>query len=166
MVIRTTTGIIQFQSTLPQGERHENGMHHPCVTLISIHAPARGATAFHSDFRIGNQFQSTLPQGERLDTVIGDFTPITISIHAPARGATGAGRRTGKTAADFNPRSRKGSDITYIHISHAFTIISIHAPARGATTEAFAMAQGFKISIHAPARGAPQQPTMPTHQQP
>ena len=59
-----------FQSTLPRGERlHEcpfiNWLH-----IISIHAPARGATAICR--RRGNEeeaFQSTLPRGERQQPV-------------------------------------------------------------------------------------------------
>ena len=58
------------------------------ATEISIHAPARGAT-------------------------VGVYCNVdwyNISIHAPARGATDwdlLGRTVG---ADFNPRSREGSD--------------------------------------------------------
>ena len=55
---------------------------------ISIHAPARGATRFRKPYRVTGKFQSTLPRGERLTVVV--FRPLllTISIHAPARGAT------------------------------------------------------------------------------
>ena len=56
--------------------------------LISIHAPARGATNLHS--------QSN--------------NAVFISIHAPARGATGYNRCDLYPASDFNPRSREGSD--------------------------------------------------------
>ena len=77
-----------------------------------------------------------------------------ISIHAPARGATCQEGRTYKSNADFNPRSREGSDtrktwqlrlIPYFNprsregSDHVFPptprclTISIHAPARGAT---------------------------------
>ena len=78
---------------------------------ISIHAPARGATAawpqirrpgqnFNPRSRKGSdiaiqaalqnyeEFQSTLPQGERHKWHFGDSTYFFISIHAPARGAT------------------------------------------------------------------------------
>ena len=104
---------IQFQSTLPQGERL--GLPSCVITAfaISIHAPARGATSafcmtgvtFHdfnprsrkgsdhvsdTTIRVHTRFQSTLPQGER-----------------PGRNVA-AGSLTG----DFNPRSRKGSDFT------------------------------------------------------
>ena len=52
--------------------------------LISIHAPARGAT---------------------YNTTTLDYNPI-ISIHAPARGATSFRDVTNPTSQNFNPRSR------------------------------------------------------------
>ena len=82
----------------------------PPVLVISIHAPARGATfcnlsllrilAFQSTLPRGERpvflpadfahvrFQSTLPRGERHRLTIIQHTPFRISIHAPARGAT------------------------------------------------------------------------------
>ena len=59
---------------------------------ISIHAPARGATAQCHPQHKRRKFQSTLPQGERLR----EGVPVT---------------REGR---DFNPRSRKGSDQEYV----------------------------------------------------
>ena len=58
------------------------------------------------------QFQSTLPQGERHLPGAAGFRGGDISIHAPARGAT---RLTGQKRtwrSNFNPRSRKGSDVS------------------------------------------------------
>ena len=102
----------KFQSTLPRGERPGLAMTLPgrtnfnprsregsdtmltsqrCCSAISIHAPARGATAssgsmyFHSN----------------------------ISIHAPARGATGCPAQRWLPCSYFNPRSREGSDRKY-----------------------------------------------------
>ena len=102
--------------------------------MISIHAPARGAT-------YGLE--------ERLDL-------INISIHAPARGATTGMEQKLSQYTDFNPRTREGCDtllrICDLHQSPYFNPrtregcdhldlddiektleISIHAPARGAT---------------------------------
>ena len=78
---------LEFQSTLPQGERRiaESPLYRPYVIsihaptrgatwiffrilniiLISIHAPTRGATVFKFHHIRPNLFQSTLPQGER-----------------------------------------------------------------------------------------------------
>ncbi len=148
--------------------------------MISIHAPARGATlsqqllgVFNSHFnprsREGSDteedgfaysfalFQSTLPRGERPAAMDVLATFKTISIHAPARGAT-SGRRFTDWVFD----------------------ISIHAPARGATFSSSSSASSGsnfnprsregsdsrnrrgadagKISIHAPARGATNNP--------
>ena len=57
---------------------------------ISIHAPARGATAF-------------------LFAMLYCFS---ISIHAPARGATTSSNHLGILIYHFNPRSREGSDLS------------------------------------------------------
>ena len=80
------------------------------ASIISIHAPARGATK---------------KQG-------GNRPEYSISIHAPARGATGNLRSTGDSGKHFNPRSREGSDGELAEPLSSRTI-SIHAPARGAT---------------------------------
>ena len=143
--------------------------------IISIHAPAKGATYLHR-----------CPRGQ-----------LHISIHAPAKGATlhrhPAGQRhknfnprsregsdvdgfgDGKAAGNFNPRSREGSDVSRSDLSGAdhhfnprsregsdlsFTvsppspIISIHAPAKGATCVQTHDSIFAQISIHAPAKGA------------
>ena len=55
-----------FQSTLPRGERPRRGLSNHTVDMVSIHAPARGATAAYNYYLL----------------------TINVSIHAPARGAT------------------------------------------------------------------------------
>ena len=57
--------------------------------MISIHAPAKGATK----------------------QVWDNFCTWVISIHAPAKGATIKQQQTRKKMRDFNPRSREGSDL-------------------------------------------------------
>ena len=78
--------------------------------IISIHAPARGATV--DRFHI--------------------FRNNGISIHAPARGATSKLSFVDQLGDDFNPRSCERSD-TPICFKGSVSPISIHAPARGAT---------------------------------
>ena len=78
---------------------------------ISIHAPARGATIDET----------------------GTCEIESISIHAPARGATCIGLACLWPQANFNPRSRAGSDLTHGEWIRSADNISIHAPARGAT---------------------------------
>ena len=55
-----------FQSTLPQGERHDLSDTQIQMLRISIHAPTRGATELKAFcLQYEEKFQSTLPQGER-----------------------------------------------------------------------------------------------------
>ena len=142
-----------FQSTLPRRERlcpRESFRHWTYFnprsregsdilpktrwrnTDISIHAPAKGATAsaehhgkimphFNPRSREGSdatgvnqvykqaKFQSTLPRRERRARYLSSLSP-----------------------ADFNPRSREGSDNLPARLC-AVKEISIHAPAKGAT---------------------------------
>ena len=78
--------------------------------VISIHAPAKGATYTSTSGDFFVPFQSTLPRRERRGVVLPP-------PHA---------------ASDFNPRSREGSD-TFTIRNVQFSRISIHAPAKGAT---------------------------------
>ena len=58
------------------------------------------------------RFQSTLPHGERRREWNDSGTRHGISIHAPARGATKGPGWFAEGDANFNPRSRTGSDCT------------------------------------------------------
>ncbi len=103
--------LLKFQSTLPRGERPLPPTPKSTPTIVSIHAPARGAThkandiaqailvSIHAPARgathipgavpaISRGFQSTLPRGERLFRHFKKLVPFFVSIHAPARGAT------------------------------------------------------------------------------
>ena len=77
-----------FQSTLPRRERRCVSESCRSVQIISIHAPAEGATLF---------------------CIYRDFCAC-ISIHAPAEGATGTAPEALLLSCNFNPRSREGSD--------------------------------------------------------
>ena len=145
-----------FNPRSRKGSDASNSCNKHVVLLISIHAPARGATRtasflkftllhFNPRSRKGSDthrkmmmvtlmiFQSTLPQGERLNDKTTLDGIADISIHAPARGATSARRKPARNTDDFNPRSRKGSDKLAAYEDLGYTPISIHAPARGAT---------------------------------
>ena len=78
----------EFQSTLPRRERLVLVAALDRTHVISIHAPAKGATSM-----------VRLPLKVRC-----------ISIHAPAKGATHRGPRRQVRRPYFNPRSREGSD--------------------------------------------------------
>ena len=101
----------QFQSSLPRGERRRSnhsalrnlrnfnprsreGSDHllfsVClIILISILAPARGATDICISVMPSTIFQSSLPRGERHSNYTAPDRWKIISILAPARGATG-----------------------------------------------------------------------------
>ena len=178
LILRLRQQSRQFQSTRPRGARRAFFQARLCNALISIHAPAWGAT-----------------QGKNAWT-----TAHYISIHAPAWGATTwsfvfccnayhfnprarVGRDRLPTRADdgrqhFNPRARVGRDKEYLEklllwqhfnprarvgrdedgLFEAKTVeISIHAPAWGATASASQKTADGYISIHAPAWGATRQ---------
>ena len=119
-----------FQFTRPRGARRLDLDHKRAPVLVSIHAPARGATAV-----------------ENLDK-----TGAPVSIHAPARGATqAAGDRT--PLRSFNSRAREGRDLGDDGLLDLGGV-SIHAPARGATGATNSDLTLQHVSIHAPARGA------------
>ncbi len=101
------------------------------MQLVSIHAPARGATE----------------QNEELLNLQG------VSIHAPARGATR--REENKIGATMFQSTRpRGARRVQSIWQWRHNAVSIHAPARGATNELAVVSALFAVSIHAPARGA------------
>ena len=101
----------QFQSTLPRRERRSRHNSTQRGSLISIHAPAKGATVRDQNMS-GKEpvFQSTLPRRERHSEGKEIDYSLEISIHAPAKGAT-----------------------KHTRIITVSSAISIHAPAKGAT---------------------------------
>ena len=122
-----------FQSTLPRGERLSIFESSNTSRIISIHAPARGATYFPTCHFFDNSISIHAPARGATNIRFTSASLNSISIHAPARGAT---RRTNRKMAqqtNFNPRSREGSDRLYCFSRSNSKQISIHAPARGAT---------------------------------
>ena len=124
---------MRFQSALPRGERHQEGGKYQWVDLISIRAPARGATGKMRIKHIFLQFQSALPRGERPIA----FTPMLYPLRFQSALPRGE-RRDRKDQCfhktDFNPRSREGGDDESLEdYVNAMLEISIRAPARGAT---------------------------------
>ena len=125
--------LLEFQSTLPRGERRSYTTQTVKNILFQSTLP-RGERPSHR-LRLWRNliFQSTLPRGERLLVLVKhvmlwrNFNPrsregsdlrrcdlsrgIGISIHAPARGATLFFFCGCKFIEYFNPRSREGSDL-------------------------------------------------------
>ncbi len=99
-----------FQSTLPRRERPVADVVMDGWYLISIHAPAKGATLQVVQFGCPTLYFNPRSR-EGSDFA---FSPITIyhciSIHAPAKGATQKITPMPIPAENFNPRSREGSD--------------------------------------------------------
>ena len=118
---------LEFQSTLPQGERH------PLLRLTKM-------------FRV---FQSTLPQGERHRL---SYKPQYAPVHFNPRSHKGSDVITERAfisfTFNFNPRSHKGSDLSKKSPIRD-RIISIHAPTRGATVSPLIsrMAQAFQSTL-------------------
>ena len=114
-------------ATLHGGEKHGKGK-------ISIHAPAKGATAglfecgsFHEGISI-----HAPAKGATYDRVKVDQA-LNISIHAPAKGATWMRKVLTTTGLIFQstlPRRERHSGF-FAHISQRF--LPLHAPAKGAT---------------------------------
>jgi len=78
--------------------------------IVSIHAPARGATLNHwLNHRLRPVSIHAPARGATL--IPGDVLHVLdVSIHAPARGATAACSHAQATRQGFNPRARAGRD--------------------------------------------------------
>ena len=120
-----------FQSTFPQGERRNrplllrrrNGFNPRsrkgndkiafyrffCMT-VSIHVPARGTTTAGRKNMLCRGFQSTFPQGERRAVLSALYLPP-LSFNPRSRKGNDISYAPRKIIVDgFNPRSRKGND--------------------------------------------------------
>ena len=104
-------GSLEFQSTLPRGER-PNGfsINANRITKISIHAPARGATSVRCSGGVSGRFQSTLPRGERLCAAALLLNRPEYFNPRSREGSDDDVRLFFDWYSDFNPRSREGSD--------------------------------------------------------
>ena len=99
--------------------------------LVSIHAPARGATVQFCEIPFLLGFNPRTREGCDFEQSFSCYLAALVSIHAPARGATPV----------------------FFYILF-YGKVSIHAPARGATKTPDVSFDKLKVSIHAPARGA------------
>ena len=100
--------------------------------MVSIRAPARGATFCPRSHLWSAPFQFALPRGERRLVHGNRPAGAAVSIRAPARGATQSRCGIVLHGRCFNSRSREGSDFARVEISQ-YGEVSIRAPARGAT---------------------------------
>ena len=145
--------------------------------LVSIHAPAWGATTipsstirawicFNPRTRVGCDgmtsgsmrpsawFQSTHPRGVRLRHQSRPSPHGRVSIHAPAWGATVAVHVAQIISQRFNPRTRVGCDNSSPGWCRTPKMFQSTHP-RGVRRRAWADTQkDTQVSIHAPAWGA------------
>ena len=122
-----------FQSTHPRGVRPDlAGVLFP-KAVVSIHAPAWGATpAQNSSASYSTGFNPRTRVGCDHSTINALSHVFKVSIHAPAWGAT--------------PKHRASGTVKLR--------VSIHAPAWGATASWLTGSANWAVSIHAPAWGA------------
>jgi len=100
-----------FQSTRPRGARLFDDYVGIDPSLVSIHAPAWGATQNNLSFcDRRSRFQSTRPRGARLASELVKKVIDNVSIHAPAWGATSTIPDSAFKWTSFNPRARVGRD--------------------------------------------------------
>ena len=162
-----------FQFTRPRGARPQ-GPAGTAAVYVSIHAPARGATARPLREASSIQFQFTRPRGARPSTPCPGLGEILFQFTRP-RGARPRARGPATPPRCFNSRAREGRDRAGEKSVRGY-VVSIHAPARGATPlvrRIVGRTTGFNsraregrdrlgggllffrgVSIHAPARGA------------
>ena len=91
--------------------------------IVSIRAPARGATAVGTHTDQALQVSIRAPARGATRMILDGVTAIMVSIRAPARGATRRPARPARPQARFNSRSREGSDIgnaSYLSSSSTF----------------------------------------------
>ena len=101
---------VEFQSTHPHGVRRYRTFVIADIILVSIHAPARGATS--SVFSLKGVWGVSIHAPARGATSGAGRQEVgaAVSIHAPARGATTSAPRRGLPPSCFNPRTRTGCD--------------------------------------------------------
>ena len=145
------------------------------VTIVSTHAPAKGATSLFNESEYLRNVSTHAPA--KGATNLDDYFSVAfhVSTHAPAKGATyhtlnqcclskfqlTLPRRERPTndircclSICFNSRSREGSDILPC-VSHSISWqVSTHAPAKGATCTHDFWCYLCHVSTHAPAKGA------------
>ena len=125
-------GTLQFQFTLPHGERLDLPGAVGQGDQVSIHAPAWGATITDKNASTKCKFQFTLPHGERplvrLPREVSELFQFTLP-----HGERPRRRDAPQSARGFNSRSRMGSDTVHRAL-RILRDVSIHAPAWGATS--------------------------------
>ncbi len=113
----------------------------PNASLVSIHAPTGGATAFGAGSQRRYPVSIHAPTGGATPEGGQRFYCMAVSIHAPTGGATRSSRQLFNPVG-FNPRSHGGSDLRNVGI-YLLRMVSIHAPTGGATSTVLAHMQTY-----------------------
>ena len=122
-----------FQSTHPRGVRPVARPVMQRMRLVSIHAPAWGATCGQPAEPDHQPVSIHAPAWGATQRARFAFAMMQVSIHAPAWGATGTAYWLPRQATCFNPRTRVGCDWSGGFCLYGRKLVSIHAPAWGAT---------------------------------
>ena len=80
-----TFSLFLFQSTLPRGSDHLDGLHSGEYVAISIHAPSRERPFLSTFSRVNGQISIHAPSRERPNWCSKSEWDKEISIHAPSR---------------------------------------------------------------------------------
>ena len=144
----------QFQSTRPHGARRQDRLAGARHGVVSIHAPARGATT--TAWREQRHWTVSIhaPARGATNALSEDAAIQLVSIHAPTRGATIWAIKLLWRSKCFNPRARTGRDDRGRDGAAAAVLFQSTRPHGARPAPAPEPAPPAPVSIHAPARGA------------
>ena len=166
--------VAAFQSARPRGARLPHIDQIRIMRIVSIRAPARGATRGRRVIGRWRMVSIRAPARGATTSSWAGRNSCNVSIRAPARGATSTAAQSctvsmfqsarprgarppqpahAAAASGFNPRAREGRDVSE-HLDLRIDDVSIRAPARGATGRDHVGVVVASVSIRAPARGA------------
>ena len=121
-----------FQSTRPRGARQRGAASSPVNPMVSIHAPAWGATRRSRRAWVYKRFQSTRPRGARLIAASYRLSSVLFQSTRP-RGARPNSVRIRKQPWWFQSTRPRGARHQHRTAKARVKRVSIHAPAWGAT---------------------------------
>ena len=125
-----------FQSTLPRGERRNSYGNANFLSIVSIHAPTRGATPLTYEAIFPAIVSIHAPTRGATIMHNGSNISLVVSIHAPTRGATSL-KSLFPHCSQFQSTLPRGERHCAIATTAPSWPVSIHAPTRGATSFQF-----------------------------
>ena len=144
----------EFQSTRPRGARLRQPDQHVDLQRVSIHAPARGATAAKGGHQPTNRsFNPRAREGRDHSAATASRGPQCFNPRA-REGRDPSTSQRSPPSDSFQSTRPRGARLVFGRVGHDPVEVSIHAPARGATLHLRANLTANRVSIHAPARGA------------